>query len=122
MPRRAGDREVRTGGQSGSDPAGEGALRELVAAAGQVLYQQELTDYLGHCSARVPGTDRVVIKPKHSPAVRSPAGLGAADAVYEGYPLILVRPDLHVAWRGHGRPPDPGWLAATVTGHEPGIS
>jgi 2-polyprenyl-6-methoxyphenol hydroxylase-like FAD-dependent oxidoreductase len=47
---------------------------------------------------------------------------GAADAVYEGYPLILVRPDLHVAWRGHGRPPDPGWLAATVTGHEPGIS
>jgi len=69
------------GGQSGSDPAGEGALRELVAAAGQVLHQQGLTDYLGHCSARVPGTDRVVIKPKHSPTVRSPAGLGAGDMI-----------------------------------------
>jgi hypothetical protein len=42
--------------------------------------------------------------------------------VYEGYRLILVRPDLHVAWRGHDRLPDPGWLAATVTGHQPGIS
>jgi 2-polyprenyl-6-methoxyphenol hydroxylase-like FAD-dependent oxidoreductase len=47
---------------------------------------------------------------------------GAAEAVYEGHRLILVRPDLHVAWRGHGRLPDPGWLAATVTGHQPGIS
>lgn len=36
--------------------------------------------------------------------------------VYEGYPLILVRPDLHVAWRGN-RLPDPAGLAALVTGH-----
>ena len=35
-----------------------------------------LVDYLGHASARVPGTDRVVVKPKHSPTVRSMAGLG----------------------------------------------
>jgi hypothetical protein len=31
--------------------------------------------------------------------------------------LILVRPDLHVAWRGHTPPGDPAGLAAIVTGH-----
>jgi ribulose-5-phosphate 4-epimerase/fuculose-1-phosphate aldolase len=66
-------------GQHGGQAEAE--LRELVATAGQVLYQQGLTDYLGHCSARVPGTDRVVIKPKHSKRVRSPAALGPADMV-----------------------------------------
>lgn len=40
----------------------------------------------------------------------------AAESVYEGYPLILVRPDLHVAWRG-AELPDPRALAAQVTGH-----
>jgi ribulose-5-phosphate 4-epimerase/fuculose-1-phosphate aldolase len=56
-------------------------LRELVAAAGRILHRQGLTDYLGHCSARVPGTDRVIIKPKHSATVRSPASLGPQDMV-----------------------------------------
>jgi 2-polyprenyl-6-methoxyphenol hydroxylase-like FAD-dependent oxidoreductase len=41
----------------------------------------------------------------------------AAADVYEGHRLILVRPDLHVAWRGRGRLPDPDRLAARVTGH-----
>jgi hypothetical protein len=30
----------------------------------------------------------------------------AALAAYEGYPLVLVRPDQHVAWRGRGAPAD----------------
>jgi len=34
-----------------------------------------------------------------------------------GYDLILVRPDLHVVWRGNMEPGDPGQLAAVVTGH-----
>jgi 2-polyprenyl-6-methoxyphenol hydroxylase-like FAD-dependent oxidoreductase len=34
-----------------------------------------------------------------------------------GYDLILLRPDLHVAWRGNTAPADPGQLAALVTGH-----
>lgn len=48
----------------------EAELRELVAASCRILYSLGLSDYLGHPSARVPGTDRVVIKPKHSPRVR----------------------------------------------------
>jgi ribulose-5-phosphate 4-epimerase/fuculose-1-phosphate aldolase len=61
--------------------AAERELRHLVATAGQVLYRQGLADYLGHCSARVPGTGRVVIKPKHSTTVRSPGELSQADMI-----------------------------------------
>ena len=34
-----------------------------------------------------------------------------------GYDLILLRPDMHVVWRGHRPPGDPGHLAALITGH-----
>jgi len=37
-------------------------------------------------------------------------------AVY-GRDLVLLRPDLHVAWRGNRLPDDPARLAAIVTGH-----
>jgi ribulose-5-phosphate 4-epimerase/fuculose-1-phosphate aldolase len=55
----------------------EERLRTLVARAGRVLTALGLVDYLGHVSARVPGTDRVVVKPRHSPTVRSMAALGS---------------------------------------------
>jgi len=31
--------------------------------------------------------------------------------------VLLLRPDLHIAWRGHGPPEDAAALAARVTGH-----
>jgi 2-polyprenyl-6-methoxyphenol hydroxylase-like FAD-dependent oxidoreductase len=34
-----------------------------------------------------------------------------------GYDLILVRPDLHVVWRGNAPPEDPSEAAAIATGH-----
>jgi 2-polyprenyl-6-methoxyphenol hydroxylase-like FAD-dependent oxidoreductase len=34
-----------------------------------------------------------------------------------GFDLILLRPDMHVAWRGNRLPPEPARLAALVTGH-----
>ena len=40
----------------------------------------------------------------------------AARDLY-GYDLILVRPDLHVAWRGNRPPAEPARLAALVVGH-----
>lgn len=40
----------------------------------------------------------------------------AARAVY-GYDLLLLRPDLHVVWRGNAPPEDPRELAAIATGH-----
>jgi hypothetical protein len=41
------------------------------------------------------------------------------DAVRQvyGHDFILVRPDLHVVWRGNRAPDDPGALAAITTGH-----
>jgi hypothetical protein len=33
-----------------------------------------------------------------------------------GYDLLLVRPDLHVVWRGNAAPPDAERLAAIATG------
>ncbi len=40
-----------------------------------------------------------------------------ARAVY-GHDLLLLRPDLHVVWRGNRPPEDPAALAAIATGHE----
>jgi 2-polyprenyl-6-methoxyphenol hydroxylase-like FAD-dependent oxidoreductase len=40
----------------------------------------------------------------------------AARDLY-GFDLILLRPDLHVAWRGNRTPAEPAKLAARVTGH-----
>jgi hypothetical protein len=34
-----------------------------------------------------------------------------------GYDLLLLRPDLHVVWRGNKLPDDPARLAALATGH-----
>jgi 2-polyprenyl-6-methoxyphenol hydroxylase-like FAD-dependent oxidoreductase len=40
----------------------------------------------------------------------------AARGIY-GYDLILLRPDLHVVWRGNVPPEEPNELAAIATGH-----
>lgn len=77
--------------------AGEVELREQVALAGAVLHHQGLVDYLGHCSVRVPGTDRVVIKPKHSTTTRSPGRLGAEH-------MIVIDLDGHLV-EGDEQPP-----------------
>jgi hypothetical protein len=39
-----------------------------------------------------------------------------ARAVY-GYDLLLLRPDLHVVWRGNAPPDNPQELATLATGH-----
>ena len=41
----------------------------------------------------------------------------AARDVY-GFDLILLRPDMHIAWRGNAAPSDPDSLAALVTGQD----
>jgi hypothetical protein len=43
-----------------------------------------------------------------------------AGTPYQGYPLLLIRPDLHIAWRGREPASDPAALAALATGHAPG--
>jgi hypothetical protein len=45
------------------------------------------------------------------------ASCEAADIVLEGFPRILLRPDLHIAWRGT-EPADPDALARKVAGRQ----
>jgi hypothetical protein len=40
----------------------------------------------------------------------------AARNIY-GFDLLLVRPDLHVVWRGNQSPQDAAVVAAIATGH-----
>ena len=42
---------------------------------------------------------------------------GAAARDVYGFDLLLLRPDMHVAWRGNAAPAQPERLAAVVTGH-----
>jgi L-ribulose-5-phosphate 4-epimerase len=59
----------------------EAELKALVATACRIIYRLGLSDYLGHPSARVAHTDRVVIKPKHSERIRGMDTMTAADMV-----------------------------------------
>ena len=44
-----------------------------------------------------------------------------ARAIYER-DLILLRPDMHVVWRGNNPPDNPAELAALATGHREALS
>lgn len=66
---------------STTEQATEQELRELVTLAGYVMDHRGLVDYLGHASARIPGADRIVIKPKHSARIRSMRQLGPEDMI-----------------------------------------
>jgi 2-polyprenyl-6-methoxyphenol hydroxylase-like FAD-dependent oxidoreductase len=40
-----------------------------------------------------------------------------AREIYD-FDLLLLRPDLHIVWRGHQPPEDPQWVARVATGHQ----
>jgi 2-polyprenyl-6-methoxyphenol hydroxylase-like FAD-dependent oxidoreductase len=70
---------------------------------------------LGRSNADTSGVERA-LQALHAPVDVLTIDEGAARDVY-GYDLILVRPDLHVVWRGNKAPSDPVLLAAVATGH-----
>jgi ribulose-5-phosphate 4-epimerase/fuculose-1-phosphate aldolase len=49
----------------------EAELRRQLADVCRVLFRLHLVDYMGHPSARLPGTEHVLIKPRHSVQVRA---------------------------------------------------
>jgi 2-polyprenyl-6-methoxyphenol hydroxylase-like FAD-dependent oxidoreductase len=77
---------------------------------------------LGYTLLRLGGSDADV-----SALARAFAGIGAPFRVLDvpdeepraiyGCDLLLIRPDLHVTWRGNRPPEDPRRLAAMATGH-----
>ena len=71
---------------------------------------------LGGSQAETGGLARAM-RQLHAPFSTLDVPDDVARDVY-GYDLILLRPDLHIAWRGQAAPTDPGSLAAIVTGHQ----
>jgi len=51
--------------------ATEAELRQLLADSSRIMFRLGLVDYMGHPSVRIPGTDCVLIKPRHSLRIRS---------------------------------------------------
>ncbi len=62
-------------------PTTESELRQQLADVCRVLFRLGLVDYMGHPSARIPGTDRVLIKPRHSTRIKSQDRIAPDDMV-----------------------------------------
>lgn len=61
--------------------ATEAELRQLLVLSSHIMFRLGLVDYMGHPSVRIPGTDRVLIKPRHSLRIRSQDRVTADDMV-----------------------------------------
>jgi 2-polyprenyl-6-methoxyphenol hydroxylase-like FAD-dependent oxidoreductase len=72
---------------------------------------------LGGSTADASGLERA-IRARGAPVTVLDVPDRAARDIY-GYDLILVRPDLHVVWRGNTAPEDAAQIAAVATGHAP---
>jgi 2-polyprenyl-6-methoxyphenol hydroxylase-like FAD-dependent oxidoreductase len=70
---------------------------------------------LGNTAADARGLERA-IRARGAPATVLEIPDHIAHEIY-GYDLILLRPDLHVVWRGNGAPGEPARVAAIATGH-----
>ena len=70
---------------------------------------------LAGCSKPLPEAEPLAFQSLGAPLEVLDVRSTAAREVY-GCDLVLVRPDLHVAWRGEAPPRDPRALAAKVTG------
>jgi L-ribulose-5-phosphate 4-epimerase len=57
----------------------EAELRQQLADVCRVLFRLHLVDYMGHPSVRIPGTDHVLIKPRHSMRIRAQDAIRPAD-------------------------------------------
>src|SRR5690349_1607803 len=96
----------------------ETTLREQLADCHRMMVMAELLDYSGHVSARIPGTDRILILPRDA----SRAGVTAGEMlvvdldgkVLDGNKLALTETAIHLGvYRvredvqaiGHGHPP-----------------
>jgi L-ribulose-5-phosphate 4-epimerase len=84
-------------------------LREQIAICTRLLVMQEIIDFSGHVSARIPGTDRILIQPRDT----SRAALTAGD-------ILVVDLDGKVL-EGEGPPPSETALHTSVYRARPDV-
>jgi 2-polyprenyl-6-methoxyphenol hydroxylase-like FAD-dependent oxidoreductase len=70
---------------------------------------------LGNSKCDISGLGHALVQ-RGAPATVLDVADAAPRDIY-GFDFILLRPDMHVAWRGNSMSVDPVALAATVTGH-----
>jgi FAD binding domain len=70
---------------------------------------------LGGAKADTRGLESA-LRVRGAPATVLEIGEARAREVY-GYDLVLIRPDLHVVWRGNAAPEEPDRIAGIATGH-----
>jgi ribulose-5-phosphate 4-epimerase/fuculose-1-phosphate aldolase len=75
----------------------EAELRQQLADVCRVLFRLHLVDYMGHPSVRIPGTEHVLIKPRHSMRIR------AQDAIQPEDMAVIDLDGNHLA--GEDAPP-----------------
>jgi hypothetical protein len=72
---------------------------------------------LGGTKADASGLARAITA-RGAPAAVIEVPDAVAREIY-GCDLVLIRPDLHVVWRGNAAPEDAAAIAAVATGHTP---
>jgi hypothetical protein len=70
---------------------------------------------LGRTTADIGGLERA-IRARGAPVTVIEVPDAVARDIY-GYDVILLRPDLHVVWRGNAAPEDAAQVAAVATGN-----
>src|SRR5438270_1738707 len=93
-------------------------LREQIAACTRMLVMAEIMDYSGHVSARIPGTDRILIQPRDTSRVAlKPEDLLVVDLdgkLVEGVGPAPSETALHI-WVYRARPD----VQSVCHGHPP---
>jgi ribulose-5-phosphate 4-epimerase/fuculose-1-phosphate aldolase len=91
----------------------ESELRHQLADVCRVLFRLHLVDYMGHPSVRIPGTDRILIKPRHSERIR------AQDAIQPADMATIDLSGAHLA--GEHRPPGERFIHTAIYQARPDV-
>jgi ribulose-5-phosphate 4-epimerase/fuculose-1-phosphate aldolase len=91
----------------------ESELRHQLADVCRVLFRLHLVDYMGHPSVRMPGTDRILIKPRHSERIR------AQDAIRPEDMATIDLSGAHLA--GEHRPPGERFIHTAIYQARPDV-
>jgi L-ribulose-5-phosphate 4-epimerase len=91
----------------------ESELRQQLADVCRVLFRLHLVDYMGHPSVRIPGTDQVLIKPRHSERIR------AQDAIRPEDMAVIDLSGKHLA--GEHAPPGERFIHTAIYRARPDV-
>lgn len=96
-----------------SQSSKEQELRQELADCCRILFRLGLTDYMGHPSVRIPGTDYILIKPRHSLRIRAQDRLTPDD-------MVIIDLDGNTI-AGNDAPPSERFIHTSIYRARPGV-